>query len=177
MNLAHLLLRNARLQPKAPALAQGKHLVRTYGELAERVARLAAGLRQKLDLQRGDRVALAMKNGVEYHEVLFACWHAGLVAVPMNAKLHPKEFAYILENSGAKACFVTPDLESAIPGATPVREIERLRAEPLAPALCEHPAHARRENGRGPLLHRRGAGAARLSGPRPLHRHHRLDLR
>jgi long-chain acyl-CoA synthetase len=134
MNLAHLLLRNARLQPKAPALAQGKHVVRTYGELAERAARLAAGLRQKLDLQAGDRVAVAMKNCVEYHEVLFACWHAGLVAVPMNAKLHPKEFAYILENSGAKACFVTPDLESAIPSATPVREIERLGGEPTPPA-------------------------------------------
>jgi len=45
-----------------------------------------------------------MKNCPEYYEVLFACWHAGLTAVPMNAKLHPKEFAYILENSGAKAC-------------------------------------------------------------------------
>jgi len=32
-----------------------------------------------------------MKNCAEYHEVLFACWHAGLVAVPMNAKLHSKE--------------------------------------------------------------------------------------
>jgi acyl-CoA synthetase (AMP-forming)/AMP-acid ligase II len=46
---------------------------------------------------------------------MFACWHAGLVAVPMNAKLHPKELAYIVENSGAKLCFVTPDLESAVP--------------------------------------------------------------
>ena len=51
-----------------------------------------------------------MKNCPEYYELLFACWHAGLTAVPMNAKLHAKEFAYILENSGAKACFVTPDL-------------------------------------------------------------------
>src|SRR5436190_5238026 len=131
MNLAHLLLRNARLQPKAPALARGKHLVRTYGELAERVARLAAGLRRRLDLQRGDRVALAMKNCIEYHEVLFACWHAGLVAVPMNAKLHAKEFTYILENSGAKACFVTSDLEGAIPSGMPIAEIARLRGDPM----------------------------------------------
>jgi long-chain acyl-CoA synthetase len=52
----------------------------------------------------------------------------------MNAKLHAKEFAYILENSGAKACFVTPDLESAIPTGTGIREIEKLRAEPMPPA-------------------------------------------
>ncbi|MFN2643650.1 MAG: long-chain fatty acid--CoA ligase [Burkholderiales bacterium] len=134
MNLVHLLLRNARLQPDAPAIALGKTAVHSYGELARRVARLAGGLRRKLNLQPGECVALAMKNCVEYHEVLFACWHAGLVAVPMNAKLHPKEFTYILENSGAKACFVTPELESSIPHATPVREMERLRGEPAAPA-------------------------------------------
>src|SRR4051812_11581510 len=131
MNLAHLLVRNAQLQPDAPAIAQGKHAVRSYGELAGRVARLAAGLRRKLNLQPGDRVGLAMKNCVEYHEVLFACWHAGLVAVPMNAKLHAKEFAYILENSGAKACFVTSDLESAIPTGVPIAELPKLRGEPM----------------------------------------------
>ena len=134
MNLVNLLLRNARLLPDAPALARGKHLVRTYGELADRVARLAGGFLRQLNLRRGERVALAMKNCVEYHEVLFACWHAGLVAVPMNAKLHPKEFAYILENSGTKACFVTPELESAIPQAIPVREIEHLRGDAIRPA-------------------------------------------
>jgi acyl-CoA synthetase (AMP-forming)/AMP-acid ligase II len=75
-----------------------------------------------------------MKNCPEFYEVLFACWHAGLTAVPMNAKLHPKEFAYILEDSGAKACFATPDLESALPQALGLSEIEKLLAEPLPPA-------------------------------------------
>src|SRR3954471_229407 len=134
MNLAHLLLRTARSQPERPALAVGRKVVRTYGELAARVSSLSHSLKDKFGLAAGDRVALAMKNCPEYHEVLFACWHAGLVAVPMNAKLHPKEFAYILENSGAKACFVTPDLEAALPQATPVRAITGLRAAPLAPA-------------------------------------------
>ena len=118
MNLAQLLLRSARLLPDARAIALGKRPVVSYGQLADRVARLASGFKNKLNLQPGDRVGLAMKNCVEYHEVLFACWHAGLIAVPMNAKLHPKEFAYILENSGAKACFVTPELESAVPEGT-----------------------------------------------------------
>src|SRR3954465_10198809 len=132
MNLAHLLVRNAQLQPDAPAIAQGKHAVRSYGELAGRVARLAAGLRRKLNLEPGDRVALAMKNCLEYHEVLFACWHAGLVAVPMNAKLHPKELAYIVENSGAKACFTSSDL--SIPQSLPITELGKLHAAPVPPA-------------------------------------------
>ena len=55
-----------------------------------------------------------MSNGVESIEVMYAIWHAGLCAVPMNAKLHAREFAFILENSGAKLCFVTPDLAGTI---------------------------------------------------------------
>ena len=35
---------------------------------------------------------------------------AGLVAVPVNAKLHPRELAYILEHSSARLCFASPDL-------------------------------------------------------------------
>jgi long-chain acyl-CoA synthetase len=134
MNLVHLLLRNARWLPDRPALAHGRRVVRSYGEMASRVAKLASGFTQKLSLSKGDRVALAMKNCPEYYEIMFACWHAGLTAVPMNAKLHPKEFAYILENSGAKACFVTPDLCAAVPSGISAQELERLFANPQPPA-------------------------------------------
>jgi long-chain acyl-CoA synthetase len=133
MNLAQLLLRSARLRPDAPAIALGKRPVVSYGELGDRVARLAHGFQQRLKLQRGERVGIAMKNCPEYLEVLFACWHAGLVAVPMNAKLHAKEFAYILENSGARACFATPDLEAAVPHALPLTELRKLYGNPSAP--------------------------------------------
>jgi long-chain acyl-CoA synthetase len=134
MNLAHLLLRSARWLPEQPAIAVGTHTVLTYGELALRAARLGAGFLSKLNLRSGDRVALAMKNCPEYHQILFACWHAGLTAVPMNAKLHAKEFAYILENSGARACFVTPEIASSIPEGIAAREIDRLMLDAAAPA-------------------------------------------
>jgi long-chain acyl-CoA synthetase len=45
---------------------------------------------------------------------MFACWIAGLTAVPINARLHPKEFEYILDHSGARLCLATPDLEPKI---------------------------------------------------------------
>ena len=122
MNLVHLLLRSARWQPDRPALAIGKRSVRTYREMASRVAKLASGLGNQFKLKKHDRVALAMKNCPEFYEILFACWHAGITAVPMNAKLHPKEFAYILENSGAKLCFVTPDLQPAVPSGIAVED-------------------------------------------------------
>src|SRR4051812_18844734 len=120
MNLVHLLLRSARTQPERPALAVGTRAVLSYKDLASRVVKLSAALKKQFNLSTGDRVALAMKNCPQYYEVLFACWHAGLVAVPMNAKLHPKELAYILGNSGAKLCFTSPDLESAVPSSVSV---------------------------------------------------------
>jgi len=102
--------------------------------MATRVSRLASGFTRKLNLKAGDRVALAMKNCPEYYELLFACWHAGLTAVPMNAKLHAREFAYILENSGAKACFVTPDLQGSVPNGISLNEIATFLHDETAPA-------------------------------------------
>jgi len=117
MNLVQFLHASARRLPEAPAIALGTRIVATYGQLAARAARLAAGMRARHRLAPGDRVALAMKNCPEYYEVLLACWHAGLTAVPMNDKLHPKEFAYILANAGARLCVATPELAGSIAGA------------------------------------------------------------
>jgi long-chain acyl-CoA synthetase len=120
MNLVHLLLSAARRLPERPALAKGRTPVLAYGELAARVSQLGFSLKKKFNLAPGDRVALAMKNCPEYYEILFACWHAGLVAVPMNAKLHAREFAYILENSGAQLCFSSIDLHGTVPSSIDV---------------------------------------------------------
>jgi long-chain acyl-CoA synthetase len=138
MNLAQLLHAAARRLPQAPAIAVGARTVATYGQLAARAAGLAAGMTGRFGLAPGDRVALAMKNCPQYYEVMFACWHAGLAAVPINAKLHPKEVAYIIGNSGAKICFATPDLAGGVAGcevidvASPA--YSRLEAAPAAPA-------------------------------------------
>ena len=74
------------------------------------MAGLAGALREKLGLDAGDRVALIMKNHPEYWVALFAVWRAGLVAVPVNAKLHINEFRYILENSESRLAFATAEL-------------------------------------------------------------------
>jgi acyl-CoA synthetase (AMP-forming)/AMP-acid ligase II len=107
MNTAILLHNASRTFGDRPALSVADVTVRSYGELSVRVARLAAGLKERLGLLAGERVALVMDNSPEYFEVLFAVWHAGLTAVPINAKLHSKEVAYILAHCCAAACFVT----------------------------------------------------------------------
>jgi acyl-CoA synthetase (AMP-forming)/AMP-acid ligase II len=112
MNLAHHIVRAARIDPTAPALFSGDTCVADYGQLAAATASLAGSLRRQFGLASGSRVALLMKNAPDYVVCFYACWYAGLVAVPVNARLHPREVAYILENSGAAVVFVTADLAS-----------------------------------------------------------------
>jgi len=114
MNIAHLLRGSAQEFRDLPALARGTSPHLTYRDLWRRVSVMSTHLAARFGLVRGDRVAFAMANCVESIEVMYAIWHAGLCAVPMNAKLHAREFAFILENSGAKLCFVTPDLADTI---------------------------------------------------------------
>lgn len=114
MNLSHLLQRSARAYPDLPAVALGTATVHTYAQLAARVQRLADGLRRRFSLEPGDRVALVMRNCPQYVEVAFAAWHGGFVTVPINAKLHAREFQYVIAHSGARACFVTADLFDTI---------------------------------------------------------------
>ena len=70
-----------------------------------------------------------MTNTPEYVEALFAAWHGGFAAVPINAKLHPQEFAYILDDSGAKVCIATEDLAEGIAGLA--SDLPELRAVPV----------------------------------------------
>ena len=116
MNVAQFLHRNALAYGDRPALAVGTRPAMSYRDLSIRAARLAAGLVARYGLAPGDRVAFALKNRPQYWELLFACWHAGLAAVPMNAKLHAKEWAYIVADSGAKAAFYAPEEFAGLDG-------------------------------------------------------------
>jgi acyl-CoA synthetase (AMP-forming)/AMP-acid ligase II len=139
MNYAGTLTRIALTYGNRPAVSKGVTVQRRYSELADRVTRLAASMRGSLGLAPGDRVALIMKNCVEDIEVMYACWHAGLATVPVNAKLHPREFGYILGNSGAKLCFITSDLAEAVADArSDTPELERVItvATPEYETLC-----------------------------------------
>jgi long-chain acyl-CoA synthetase len=101
MNLAVWVERHGRRRPGVPALAEGERVHADWATFAARTAAVAAGLRSTFGLATGDRVAIFMNNRTEYLEALFGIWHAGLVAVPVNARLHREELAYILDHSGA----------------------------------------------------------------------------
>ena len=114
MNIASLLGRAARLTPNRIAVFEGTAPVWSYAEWATLAARLAGGLVESHNLRPGDRVALVMRNGPDYLALLFACWRAGLICVPVNAKLHAREVAHILDDSGAALVFATADLAGTV---------------------------------------------------------------
>ena len=119
MNLAGLLSNAARSFPDRPAVTVGQALRLDYAGLARAAAGLAGGLRGRLGLMPGDRVVLAMRNNPDYLTILFACWQAGLVAVPVNAKLHAKEIAFISNDAAAGLIFATDDLAQGIAAELP----------------------------------------------------------
>jgi long-chain acyl-CoA synthetase len=109
MNLAHLLLRHARADGQRPAIYYGAQAWASHAQWAAASASLAGRMRDA-GLQPGDRVLLFARNHPRYLEVLLGCWWAGLAVVPVNAKLHPREVEWIIENSGARIGFVTADV-------------------------------------------------------------------
>lgn len=119
MSIANAVIAVAARQPDHPAILwEGGRL--TYAALADQVERIAGGLMMRHGLKPGQRVAMAMENCPEFLPVLLGVWRAGLVAIPINAKLHPREFAWIFENSGAALVFATPALASKLETALPV---------------------------------------------------------
>ena len=127
MNLSLTLQNVARQLPSRPAVTwEGGAL--TYAALEDQVQGIAGALRCRHGLQPGMRVALAMENCPEYLPALYGIWRAGLAAVPMNAKLHPREMAWILADSETRLCLADRKLAEQLssPG---------LAADPLPPIV------------------------------------------
>ncbi|MEV7431856.1 AMP-binding protein [Nocardioides sp. NPDC092400] len=94
--------------PRHTAVVLGERRI-SYAELTDRVLRLATGLHEH-GFQRGDVVAIYLKNRAEYLELVFAVAHLGGVLVPMNYLLRPAEVAHIVADSEARWLVTEPAL-------------------------------------------------------------------
>ena len=109
---AYLVDRN--LPARADDIAVvGSRRTLTYGELADVRARVAAGL-LALGLRTDDRVMLVMSDDVEMFVAVLACFHAGLVAVPVSTMLTGPELGTILRDCGARALMLTGEYDDAV---------------------------------------------------------------
>jgi long-chain acyl-CoA synthetase len=114
MNVAEWLAATARVRPSAPALLTGFDLDADYQTFARRSAAIASALSRDYGIAAGDRVALFATNCTQYLECLYGIWWMGAVAIPINAKLHGREAAWICGDAGAKLAFVSDDTVEAL---------------------------------------------------------------
>lgn len=115
MNLGQIPAKYACLDPGRNALVDVPNDRRiSYGELDERVRRLANGLCDALGLVRGDRVAVLSKNSIEYFEAYYACARAGLIIQPLNWRLGGEELARIVDDGEPTVLIFSPEFRGEV---------------------------------------------------------------
>jgi long-chain acyl-CoA synthetase len=118
MSLELSLRSAAKRFPRKAAIILGDGTL-SYSEFdrrAQAVARrlLACGARP------GDRIALHLYNGPELAISYFACFYAGMIAVPVNTRMKAPEIGYVLEHSGTSIYIGQHELFQEIDGRLPL---------------------------------------------------------
>ncbi len=101
MNTTELLNITALIVPDRHAIVFDDKRI-TFGELADRVNRLANGLAE-LGVGAGDRVAAMQVNCNEHIEAYFASAKLDAIFVPINFRARSEELSFMLNDSGVKA--------------------------------------------------------------------------
>lgn len=120
LTLTPMLERARRLFPKKEIVTKaGPGLERyTYGQMVERVGRLANAL-EKLGVRRGDRVATFAWNNARHLEIYWAVPCMGAVLHPINLRLPGDQIAYIAHHADDQVLFVDPSLLPAVEKLAP----------------------------------------------------------
>jgi long-chain acyl-CoA synthetase len=108
LNLGRMLRQASLKNPDGIALVCDEEQL-SFAELDQSTDALARWL-LRAGLEPGDRVAIHWSNSLEVVQLYFACFKAGLIAVPLNTRLKAPEIAYILRHCRAKICFSQPEL-------------------------------------------------------------------
>jgi benzoate-CoA ligase len=139
----HLLALNEARPAKAAYIDDDGSL--SYGELAERVRRVAAGL-AALGLRREERVLLLMQDCNDWPVCFLGAMYAGLVPVAVNTLLTADDYAYMLEHSRAQAALVSGALLPALTLAMTKSDHELRKVVVSRPIAPLHPAEVELES-------------------------------
>jgi acyl-CoA synthetase (AMP-forming)/AMP-acid ligase II len=104
LNMGEMLKVNAQKFGDKLALKDAKRQL-SFAEYNRRSCRLANGL-MDLGLKKGDRLAVIATNCLEFMEIYTAVAKAGIVVVPINWRLAPRDMQFIINNSDTKAVIV-----------------------------------------------------------------------
>lgn len=112
INVGELVARSCRLYATQTALTSATRSL-SYGALEQRSNRLANALLAQ-GLHRDERVGIYLPNCVEIVEIELACYKAGLIKAPFNARLSPREVGEVAANSDAALIVTTAERAEAI---------------------------------------------------------------
>ena len=161
MYLTQGLRRAAQIRPREESTVF-RDRRRIWSETADRVARIAGGLKE-VGMQRGDRVAILALNSDRYFELLYAIPWLGAVMVPVNTRLATPEIRYVLEDSRARVLFVDGAMQAhaaALAGQMPTVEAMFYLDDDAPP----EGTRTYEELAAGPTIADAGAGGDTLAG-------------
>lgn len=112
LTVDHCVRLHARNTPGNLAVADSR-TGWTYAELDARIDQVVNAL-SALGLRKGDRIAVLLRNCVEWAEILLGCARSGVICVPVNARFMDAEVAHVVAHSGASAVITEAALASRI---------------------------------------------------------------
>jgi acyl-CoA synthetase (AMP-forming)/AMP-acid ligase II len=115
VNVGDSLTRTAARRPGALALVDGERRL-TYGQFNAEVNRFAHALARR-GYGRGDALALASGNSIEFLVTYYACAKLGVVCVPVNLGWRSDEVAYVLGHSRARGIVAEAQLLAGLGAA------------------------------------------------------------
>jgi malonyl-CoA/methylmalonyl-CoA synthetase len=100
----------------------------TFGELADRAARLSTVLRRR-GVEPGDRLAVQLSNRLEFIDIFLACVQSGIVLVPINVLYRERECVHIVDDSQPTLVVTAAAPRGQFPAGAPVVDVEELARE------------------------------------------------
>ncbi|NLY81118.1 MAG: long-chain-fatty-acid--CoA ligase [Lysinibacillus sp.] len=124
--LTHFLDRAVRLYGDKEAIIgyEGDRRF-TYKQFNYRINQLSRGL-QSLGIKKGDKVAYLAPNTIEMLEAFYGIYQVGAIMVPLNIRLTPHDYTFILNHSESKVLFVDQELYHLIEPILP--KLETIKA-------------------------------------------------
>src|SRR4051812_41316367 len=113
MTLDQAFLDMASKHPQKTALFWGDEEF-SYSELHWQSLWVGQHLGDPLNVAKGDRVALWLKNCPQFVPALFGIWNSGAIAVPLNNFLKPAEVSYILGDSGTDVIITDASMAESV---------------------------------------------------------------
>ena len=104
---------------------QGGRRELTFGEIADRAARVAQVLRGR-GLEPGDRLAVQLPNRLEFIDLFLACVQSGIVLVPINVLYREREIAHIVADAEPTLIVATEAQRALFPPGSAVVDVDEL---------------------------------------------------